>query len=139
MKKIDAVVVRETVYVATWVLIFSAVMEAVFLLLNKWDFTVLFGNLLGAVGAILNFLLLGITVQNAVKKDEKDAKNLVKLSYTLRNFMYVAICVIGFVFECFNIIAVLVPLLFPSVAVKLRMIRYKDPDMGGENINEKGT
>ncbi len=139
MKKIDAVVARETLYVTAWVLVFSVIMEAVFLLLGKWDFTVLFGNLLGAVGAVINFLLLGITVQNAVSKDEKDAKNLVKLSYTLRNFMYVAICVVGFVFECFNIIAVLVPLLFPSVAVKLRMIWYKDPDMGGENANEKET
>lgn len=132
MKKIDTVVVRETLYITMWVIIFSAVMEAVFLALGRWDITVLLGNLLGGAAAVLNFFLMGLTVQNAVEKEEKDAKNLVRLSQTLRHFMLLGVAVIGFVVNCFNVVAMLVPLLFPSVAVKLRMLRYKDPDEGGE-------
>ncbi len=134
MIKLDKVVLRETVYVAVWVAVFSLIMEAVFLVLSRWDITVLLGNLLGALGAVLNFLLMGITVQKAVSKDEKDAKNLVKLSQTLRQFMLLGFAAVGFIFNCFNIIAVLVPFLFPSVAVKFRMIRYKDTDGGGKAV-----
>ena len=72
--KIDKTVRRETLFVAVYTVILSALMEAVFLLIGKWDYTVLLGNLLGAGGAVLNFFLMGLTVQSAVMKDEKDAK-----------------------------------------------------------------
>ena len=71
MKKIDPTVLKETKYIALWVLIFSALMQAVFLVLRAWDYTVLLGNLLGGGVAVLNFLLMGITVQNALQKEEK--------------------------------------------------------------------
>ena len=134
MIKLDEVVKKETVYVAIWTAVFSLVMEAVFLLLSRWDITVLLGNLLGAVGAVLNFLLMGITVQNAVSKDEKDAKSLIRMSQSLRQFMLLGIAAVGFIFDCFNLIAVLVPILFPSIAVKLRMFRLKDKEKGGGSV-----
>ena len=68
MKKIDATVLRETRYIAVVTLSLSALMEAVFLILGKWSISVLFGNIWGALGAICNFLLMGITVQNALSK-----------------------------------------------------------------------
>jgi hypothetical protein len=55
LSKIDPTVRRETVYIGVWVLVFSVLMEAVFLVLNAWDITVLLGNLLGAFAAVLNF------------------------------------------------------------------------------------
>ncbi len=135
MKKIDEVVLRETLYITLWVAVFSVVMEAVFLVIGRWDYTVLLGNLLGGGAAVLNFFLMGLTVQNAVAKEEKDAKNLVKLSQTLRHFMLVAVAAIGFIVSCFNVVSMLVPLLFPSIAVKLRMIRLKDEHEEGESSN----
>ncbi len=137
MKKIDTVVRRETFYVAAWTLILSVLMEAVFLVIGKWNITVLFGNLLGAFAAVLNFFLMGLTVQSAVSKEEKEAKNLMKLSMTLRNFLLVAFMVVGFLVPCFDVIAVLIPLLFPSVAVKLRPMFMKTSDGGGDNTSEQ--
>ena len=137
MKKIDAVVRRETLYVASWTLILSVLMEAVFLVIGKWNITVLLGNLLGIFAAVLNFFLMGLTVQSAVSKEEKEAKNLMKLSMTLRNFLLVAFMVVGFLVPCFDVIAVLIPLLFPSVAVKLRPMFLKSAGSGGENANEQ--
>ena len=136
MKKIDAVVLRETAYIAVWVLILSALMESVFLIGGWWDITVLLGNLLGGGTAVLNFFLMALTVQNAVIKEEKEAKDLVRLSLTLRNFMLVAVAVVGFILDCFNIIALLIPLLFPSIAVKIRPFFLKNTDERGEKTNE---
>ena len=47
MKKIDATVKKETLFIAAFTLIFSAVMELVFLLLDYWSYKVVLGNLLG--------------------------------------------------------------------------------------------
>ena len=66
MKKIDSVVLRETGYIALWVLIFSVLMEAVFLVTGYFDYTVPLGNLLGAAATVLNFFLMGLTGDEAV-------------------------------------------------------------------------
>ena len=63
-----------TSYIALATLIMSALMEAVFLIIGRWDLPVLFGNLLGAGVGILNFFLMGLGLQKALDKDEKDAK-----------------------------------------------------------------
>ena len=43
MKKIEPVVYKETANIALWTLILSAIMQAVFLVIGKWDYTVLLG------------------------------------------------------------------------------------------------
>ena len=70
MSRIDPTVKKETGYIAGWVLLLSAVMELVFLLTGHMDYTVPLGNLLGGVAAILNFFLMGWTIQRAVGLDE---------------------------------------------------------------------
>ena len=87
MAKIDSTVVRETRWICGWLLALSAVMELVFLLLGQWDWTVLWGNLLGAGAAALNFLLMGVTVQKALAMPEKNRAGLVRLSQLLRLLM----------------------------------------------------
>ncbi len=132
--KIDPTVRRETVYIAVWVIIFSAVMEAVFLIGGWWDYTVLFGNLLGGLCAVLNFFLMGLTVQAALGKEEKEARNLVKLSQSLRWFMQLAVAAIGYLVGSFNVIAVIIPLLFPRIAIMLRPLFNKQmAGKDGEN------
>ena len=120
MKKIDAVVWQETGYIAVWVAIFSALLQAAFLMLKQWDYTVLLGNLLtGSVG-ILNFFLIGITVQKALDKDEKEAKGTMKLSQTYR-FLFLAVTVVvGIATPVFHNWAVIIPVFFPRVAIALR-------------------
>ena len=53
----DPAVKKETGYITVWVLLLSLLMEAVFLIIRQWDLSVLFGNLGGAVLAVLNFFL----------------------------------------------------------------------------------
>ncbi|MBO5098992.1 MAG: hypothetical protein J6C16_02365 [Clostridia bacterium] len=126
MKKIDPVVIKETKYIAYFVIILSIAMEAVFLILRKWDVTVLLGNILSASAAVLNFLFMGITVQKAVMKDEKDAKTAVKASQSLRTFFLFAVAAIGALVPIFNIWSSLIPLLFPRIAIMFRPLFDKE-------------
>ena len=126
MKKVDPVVIKETKYIAYFVLILSLVMQAIFLILKKWDITVLLGNLLSYVAVVLNFLMMGITVQNAVTKDEKDARQALRASQSLRTFFLFAVAALGALLPVFNIWATLVPLFFPRIAIMLRPLFNKE-------------
>ena len=119
-QKIDPIVRKETAYIAMWTLIFSLVMQAVFLIIDRWDYTVLLGNLLGGCATIANFLMLGITVQRAVTKDEKEAGLAMKLSNTLRTFFLFVVALLGVLLPCFNTWTVLIPLFFTRLAVMIR-------------------
>ena len=125
MRKIDPTVLKETGYIAAMVFIFSLALQSVFLIIGKWDYTVLTGNLLGFVAAVGNFFLMGLSVQSSLGKEEKDAKNLMKLSQSLRLLLIFVIALIGYLVPVFNTIAVLIPLLFPRIAVALRPLFMK--------------
>ena len=120
MKKIDETVLRETRYIALWVLIFSVLTQAVFLIIGKWDYTVLLGNILSASVAVINFLLMGISVQNAVGKEEKDARTVMKISQLYRNLLLLGTAILGMVLACFNSWTVIIPLFFPRIAISIR-------------------
>ena len=135
MKELSAVK-KETVYIAVWELVLSAAMQAVFLVLKKWDCTVLLGNLGAAAVSVANFYLMGLSVEKSLDKEEKDAKKFMQMSQTLRSFMLFAWAILGAVLPCFNIVASLVPLLFPTFAVRVRMFTVKNedtPNAGGED------
>ena len=126
MKKLDPVVVKETKYILYFTLIFSVLMQAVFLIIGHWDETVIFGNILGIVASVGNFLLMGITVQKALVKEKKDATNLVKLSQYLRLLMLFGIAMIGYFLPFINTAAVVIPYLFPRIAIMIRSLTLKD-------------
>ena len=124
--KIDKVVLKETKYLATFAALFSVLMQAVFLIIGKWDYTVLLGNLWGAAVAVGNFFVMGLYVQKAVSQEEKEAKQTIKASQSMRFAAMVLLTGIGVVTPFFNWIAVVVPLVFPSVAIYLRPIVDKN-------------
>ena len=124
--KIDKTVIKETKYIATFVVIFSVLMQAVFLVLSKWDYTVLLGNLWGAMVAIANFFVMGLYIQKAVTQEEKDAKQTMKASQSVRFAALVLFTGVGVVIPFFNWIAVVLPLIFPSFAIYLRPIIDKN-------------
>lgn len=126
MKRIDRTVLTETKYIAFFTIILSIIMESVFLIIGKWDYTVLLGNLLGFIAAIGNFFLMALTVQSAFGKEEKEIKTLVKLSQTGRLFLLFVVALIGHFLSVFNIIAVVIPFLFPRIAITLRQTFIKN-------------
>jgi hypothetical protein len=120
MIKVSSTVKNETLYIAYFSLILSVLMQAVFILFHKWTFTVLLGNLLSFGAAILNFFVMGITVQKAVTLEVSDAKKLMRSSQNLRKAALFVAVAIGVIAPCFNTIAVIVPLFFPRIAVSFR-------------------
>lgn len=126
MKPIDPTVKKETRYIAFMCVLFSLLLQAVFLVLSKWTVAVLLGNLLGIAAAVGNFLLMGLTVQNALEKEEDEAKRLVKSSQSFRLAMMFVVALIGYLVPCFHAVAVVVPFLFPRLAIALRPLLIKE-------------
>jgi hypothetical protein len=128
MKKVEPVVIKETKYIAACVAVMSVLMQSVFLIIGRWDYTVLLGNVLSASASVLNFFLMGLTVQKAVNRDEKEAKTLMKVSQMYRMLLLLAVAVVGAALPVFNLWAVLIPLLFSRVALAIRPMLGKRMD-----------
>ena len=120
INNIDPTVRKESLYIASVTGILSLLLQAGFLIARHWDYTVLLGNLLGAVTAAGNFFLMGITVQKAVTKEQKPAADLMKFSQTMRLLMQLTVAVLGFALPCFNGYATIIPLFFPRIAIMIR-------------------
>lgn len=127
--KIDKTVIKETKYISTFVIILSVLMQAVFLIIDKWNYTVLLGNLWGACIAVGNFFVMGLFIQKAVTQEADEAKKTVKGSMSLRFMAMLVLVVIGVAIpKVFHFVAVLLPLLFPQIAIFIRSIVDKNKD-----------
>jgi len=133
MVKPDKTVVKETAFMAAFSLIGSVLMQAVYLIIGKWSLPVLYGNLLGFAAAVLNFFLMGLSVQYSCAKDEKQAANFMKVSQVLRMFMLFGAAVLGASLNCFSVVTTLIPLFFPRIAVIFRQSFMKKRDGGDSN------
>lgn len=126
--KIDKTVIKETKYIAAFVIILSVLMQAVFLIIGKWNYTVLLGNLWGAAVAVGNFFVMGLYVQKAVSQEEKDAKQTIKASQSIRFAALVLLTGVGVAifYDNYAWISVVLPLVFPSIAIYLRPLIDKN-------------
>lgn len=107
---------RETGIILLGEAICTAVMLAVFALFGAFDATVLWGGVIGAVVAVLNFFFMAvnasIAADRAVKQDVKGGTSLMKSSYVVRMiviFVVLAACVKGGIA---NPLACVLPLVF---------------------------
>ena len=114
-------------------LVVSLLIVAVFLILKAFEWSVVFGALLGSSVVVLNFVWLSVSVNRAVDKalaerpdgeldDEAVEKfslehtasvqNAAKLSYIIRTVSTLLVLVLAFLLgDVFNVIATLIPLL----------------------------
>ena len=123
----DPAVRKETGYIAVWVILLSLVMEAVFLLLRKWDLSVLFGNLGGAVIAIGNFFLMALIATRAMNRGiesgkPEEAAARVKATAMIRLIGCVALCALLIAVFKTDVYATLIPMLFPQIGVFFRAL-----------------
>ena len=96
-------------------------------------YTVLLGNLLGYAAIVLNYFGIGLTVQKALTKETKEAKQTMQLSSTVRMLLLFGVAVIGVTVPVFHMVASLIPLLFPRIAITLRMFGNKNQVEEGKN------
>ena len=148
---IQPAVRTETRKIAVGVLALSVLMVAVFLILRRFDYTVLLGALLGSAAAIGNFFLMALSVQRAadsmprlpaqepedpeaeeedaserpLSEEAKRAGNRVRVSYALRLLLLAAIALLAVKLPCFHPVAALLPLLFPRIVIALMALLQK--------------
>ena len=120
--KVDKVVKQETLIIFWSCLILSVLMQSVFLVGHWWRWSVLWGNLFGLAFAVLNFFLMGLTVQKAVGQTPEEAKTTVKGSQMMRNLMLIGVMAAVYLIPVFHTVAGLLPLLFPRIAIALRSL-----------------
>ena len=118
----DPAVKKETGYIAVWVVLLSLIMEAVFLLIRKWDLSVLFGNLGGAAAAIGNFFLMALIATRAMNRavengKPEEAAARVKSTTMVRLLGSVLLCVLLIAVFKTNVYATLIPMLFPRIGI----------------------
>jgi len=128
---IQPAVKTETIKVAKGVAIGVAAMLLVFFILHliipasvPFDYKVILGGILGGIVAVLNFLLLGLTVQKATSSDDEDmAKQVFKRSYRLRMLLQIIWGIIALVVPFINGAAGLIPLLMPTFIIRMGGIK----------------
>lgn len=92
----------------------------IFLKKVPFDYTVFLGGLGGGLIAVLNFFLMGLTVQKvASSEDEEKARLKMKASYSQRMLLQMVWVVIAIAAPCFQFVAGLLPLLFPGFGIKI--------------------
>lgn len=131
--KVEKIVAKETTYIAFWTLVLSVLMQAVFLFLHKWDYTVLLGNLWGGIISVLNFFCMGLFVQKAVSKDAEEAKKIIKLSQSVRMLVLFVLVVIGVLLPCFSAISVVLPLFFSRIGIFVKAFQIKSKEASHQN------
>lgn len=148
--KVQETVRRETINIAVGTAVLTGVMLAVFALLGRMNVPVILGAVLGCCVAVLDFFLLGLTVQSAAElqatlpaapaqTDEdgeqpesqeqqevsKQIRRKMQLSQMGRMLMMVAAAVLGAAAPCFDLFAVVIPFLFPKTVIYARTLLQK--------------
>lgn len=129
--EIQPAVKEETKKVAKYEIIGVILMFIVFLVLHliwpdsvPFDYRVILAGIIGGAVAVLNFLLLGLSVQKLTSvADEDTGKNLFKAGYRKRMLMQILWGILALVLPCFNGIAGLLPLIFPTFAIRMGGIK----------------
>lgn len=132
-EKIQPAIKSETKKVAISTAICVGLMWAVFFAFHMmnpesvpFDYTVILGGIGGGIVAVLNFFLLGLTVQKVTNAQEDDvAKKMMKSSYSNRFLLQVVWCIAVMIAPCFQLVAGILPLLFPSIGIKILGIMMK--------------
>ena len=116
---------KETGILLAGTLLLSGIMVGVFLLLHKFNYTVVTGALLGGLASVLNFFLMGVVVQKVVQEDPDVAKKKIQASYTMRSFALLVVLGVGVYLPYFHWLAVLLSALFPRITIIFRSIALK--------------
>ena len=128
--KLQKAVKEETVFVALGSVILSVIMIIVFFGLHKafpdkvpMGLPVLIGAAGGCAVAVGNFFLMAVTVQKVAGiENYEQAYRSMQISYRYRTFLQLIWCVLAMVLKFINPVAGMLPLLWPSLLIKVRGI-----------------
>lgn len=117
--KLEPAVIDSTKQVGIVNLALTAIENAVFLIIGKWELKVLYSSLLGWLVAAFCFLLIGISVQKAVGKTPNGARLHMQKSFIGRLRIRGVFVYLMLVNPVFNRIAAILPLFFTRISISL--------------------
>ena len=127
MRSVSPAVRQETIRIAIGTAICVVLMWIVFFALHQampekvpFDYTVIIAGIGGLIFAVGNFFLMGLAVQKiATETDEGRARQRMQVSQRQRTLLMLVWGVVALVAPCFNGAAGIIPLLFPSMVIKV--------------------
>lgn len=129
MQKPEKVVIQNTLYIAVWQVILATLTQAVYLLIDKWSLSVLYGCLITSAVAVANFFAMAMTVQSAVVLEQKQAAARMKVSQLIRFVVIIAVAIVAC--KLFDPLASVLPLLYPRFAIMLfPLFNRKNKEVG---------
>lgn len=130
-QKPQETVLRETKRIAVGVFSMLAIMLVVYAALGRFSLAVVLGGLIGALYAVLNFLLLGMTVQKVAdmrEGNEELARMQMKSSYNMRMVIMILLIVVAFALPFVDGLACMIPMLFPRLTILVLQLTGKIKD-----------
>ncbi|NLP34336.1 MAG: hypothetical protein GX359_03975 [Clostridiales bacterium] len=129
--KVNEVVKRETKNIAIGIIICSVITQIGFLILGKYSLAVLFGSIYGGAIALLNFFLMGLTVQKIADMDDQNAaKRKMQASYSTRQLLLLLLVGIGMYisinYEIFHWLPILIAIVYPRIIIAFGGIFRKE-------------
>ena len=119
--KLDPVVKKENIYMIIGSAVCTAVVQLVFLVFGKFDYTVLLGGLWGFIITVLNFFIMTLAIQKAMElNDEQQAKMKIQGSYTIRMLLLIALMIVGVVLPFMHWVPILISVFYPRVVITVR-------------------
>lgn len=88
-----------------------------------FDYRIFLGAICGGIVAVLNFFFMALAVQRVTSvDDDKVARSIMKKSYSQRMLLQIVWVIVAIAAECFQPVAGILPLLFPTLGIKLKGI-----------------
>ena len=143
--RVQETVKKETVQIAVQSSIATIVMWICIFVLHRFlpekvafDYRVILSGLLGTAVAVMNFFLMGVTVQSVLNvENQEEAYQKMRLSYRNRTMLQLVWIILAVVLPCFQPVAGILPLLFPGAFLRIKGIldyrKGKNLEQGGEN------
>lgn len=144
----------DTVWLALGEAVVALLISAVYLLLKKFDYTVVTGAVLGGAVTVINFFILSVGINRAIngyiagrtdkEMDEEEAEkyaqehstdvqNAMLKSYMLRMFLMIGSLALALISGWFNVLATVIPLLmYRPVLYAVEFIKVKVKAKRGE-------
>ncbi|MBQ2650380.1 MAG: ATP synthase subunit I [Clostridia bacterium] len=128
------VVKKEAGYIAAGTVLLSALVQIVWAVFFDYDLSVFFGGLWGGAVAILNFILMGLTVQKVANEpDQLSAKRRMQASYQLRMMLTIFTTVLAIIIPGINWIMAAISLFFPRLTILVMPLFRPDLRKKGGN------
>lgn len=130
----NAVVKKEIKYIAAGTVVISAIVQLIWWLFLDYDMSVFLGGLWGGTLAIVNFILMALTVQKvSSEQNELMAKRRMQSSYSLRMTLTVFLTVLAVIIPAINWIMSAVSLFFPRLTILVMPLFRSDLRKKGGN------